>query len=135
MSKNFSESYDKTNKAKDTNKSSLLPFIVVAILFNTRLTKFVRLPETISKGLLCSRLQNGYHTLFDGIYIRKTHTFDGRLQAGKQERVRGRQIRNWRKRIALSAEALSWSSIHFPVLCNSQRTRRIRCSNWFKTAW
>ena len=49
VSKKFGESYQKTNKTKDTNKFSLLPFKTVAIRYNTRLTTFVQFPETISK--------------------------------------------------------------------------------------
>ena len=50
VSKKFCESYPITNKIKDTNKFSLLPFKTVAICYNTRLTTFVQLPETISNG-------------------------------------------------------------------------------------
>ena len=52
MSKNFGKSYQKTNKTKDTNKFSLLRLKIVTILYNKRLTTFLQLPETISKGLL-----------------------------------------------------------------------------------
>ena len=55
MSKKFGESYQKTNKTKGTNKFSLLPFKIVAIRYNRRLTTFVQLPETISKSLLWNR--------------------------------------------------------------------------------
>ena len=52
----------------------------------------VQLPETISKGLLWNWSQNGCHTIFDGIHVRKTCTFDSRLQARKQEGVYRSQI-------------------------------------------
>ena len=93
VSKKLSESYQKTNKTKDTNKFSLLPFKIVAIRYNTRLTMFVQLPETISKGLLWNRSLNGCHTICDGIYVRKTRTFDDRLKAEKQEDARRSQTR------------------------------------------
>ena len=47
--------------------------------YNTRLTTFAQLPETISKVLLWNRSQNSCHTIFDGIHVRRTCTFDGRL--------------------------------------------------------
>ena len=129
-----------------------MPFKTVAVRYNTRLTIFVQLPEIFNKCLLWNRSQNGCHSIFDGIHVRKTCTFDGHLQSGKQEVVRRSQIRGVRRMIKhsynlLSQELaqtdrsvcrgiLSWSSrsIYFPVLCNSGRTRRIRCSNRFKTA-
>ena len=64
---------------KDTNKFSLLSFQIVAIRYNTYLSMFVQLPKTISKGLLWNRSQNNCHTIFDGIDVRKTCIFDGRL--------------------------------------------------------
>ena len=50
--KKFGDSYHKTNRTKDTNKFSLLPFKIVVIRYNARLTTFVQRLETISKGLL-----------------------------------------------------------------------------------
>ena len=50
VSKKLGESYQE-KKTKDTNKFSLLPFKIVAIRYNTRLTTFVQLPETINKIL------------------------------------------------------------------------------------
>ena len=88
MSKKFAECYQKTNETKDTNKFSLLSFKIVVIRYNTRLTTFVQIPNTISKGFLWNRSQNGCHTIFDGFHVCKPRTFDVRLQAGKQEEVR-----------------------------------------------
>ena len=85
--KNFGEFYQKTNKTKDINKFSLLLFKIVAIRYNTGLTMFVQLLETISKDLLWNQSQNGCHMIFDGIHVLKTCTPDGCLQAGKQEEV------------------------------------------------
>jgi hypothetical protein len=52
VSKTLGEWYQKTNKIEDTNKLTLLAFKVIAILHNTLLAKFIKLPETLSKGLL-----------------------------------------------------------------------------------
>ena len=79
VSKKIGESYHKTNKTKDTNKLSLLLFKIVAMHYNTRLTTFVQLLQTI----MWNRSQNGCHTNSDGIHVFKTCTFDGRLQVGK----------------------------------------------------
>jgi hypothetical protein len=51
VSKKFGEWYQKTNETEDTNKLTLLAFKIIAILHNTLLAKFVKLLETISKGL------------------------------------------------------------------------------------
>jgi hypothetical protein len=51
VSKTFGEWYQKTNKTEDTNKLTLLAFKIIAILRNTRLTTFIKLQETVSKGL------------------------------------------------------------------------------------
>ena len=80
VSKKFGESDQET---KETNKFSSLQLKIVAISYNTGLTKFAQLPETISKGLLWNRSQNCCHTIFDGIHVHKTCTFDGRLQDDK----------------------------------------------------
>jgi hypothetical protein len=50
------------NKAEDTNKLTLLPFKIIAILHNTLLTTFIKLLETASKGLFRNRSQNRCHT-------------------------------------------------------------------------
>jgi hypothetical protein len=47
----FGEWYQKTNKREDTNKLTLLGFKIIAILYNTRLATFIKLLETVSKGL------------------------------------------------------------------------------------
>jgi hypothetical protein len=47
----FVEWYQKTNKTEDTNKLTLLAFKIIAILHNTRLAKFIKFLETVSKGL------------------------------------------------------------------------------------
>jgi hypothetical protein len=51
VSKNFGEWYQKTNKLEDTSKLNLLAFKIIAILHNTLLATFIKLPETVSKGL------------------------------------------------------------------------------------
>jgi hypothetical protein len=52
VSKKFGEWYQKTNKTEDTNKLTLLAFKIIAILHTTRLATFIKLLETLSKGLL-----------------------------------------------------------------------------------
>jgi hypothetical protein len=52
VSKTFGEWYQKTNKTEDTNKLTLLAFKIIIILHNTRMATFIKLLETVSKGLL-----------------------------------------------------------------------------------
>jgi hypothetical protein len=61
----FGEWYQKTNKTEDTNKITLLAFKIIAILHNTLLATFIKLLETVSKGLVRNRSQNHYHTFLD----------------------------------------------------------------------
>jgi hypothetical protein len=65
VSKTFGEWYQKTNKTEDTNKLTLLGFKIIIILHNTWLATFIKLLETISKGLFRNRQQNSCHTLLD----------------------------------------------------------------------
>jgi hypothetical protein len=51
VSKKFSEWYQKTNKTLDTNILTLLAYKIIAILHNTLLATFIKLLETVSKGL------------------------------------------------------------------------------------
>jgi hypothetical protein len=51
VSKKFGEWYQKTNKTEDTSKLTLLAFKIIAILHNTLLATFIKLLETVSKGL------------------------------------------------------------------------------------
>jgi hypothetical protein len=55
VSKTFREWYQKTNKTKDTNKLTLLAFKIIIILHNTLLATFIKLLETVSKGLVRNR--------------------------------------------------------------------------------
>jgi hypothetical protein len=57
--------YQKTNKTEDTNKLTLLTFKIIAILHNTRLATFIKLLETVSKGLYRNRSQNSCYTFLD----------------------------------------------------------------------
>jgi hypothetical protein len=52
VSKKFGEWYQKTNKAEDANKLTLLAFKIIAILHNTLLATYIKLLETVSKDLL-----------------------------------------------------------------------------------
>jgi hypothetical protein len=65
VSKTFGEWYQKSNKTEDTNKLSLLAFKIIIILYNTRLATFIKLLETVSKGLVRNRSQNSCHTLLN----------------------------------------------------------------------
>jgi hypothetical protein len=66
VSKMFGEWYQKTNKTEDTNKLTLLGFKIIAILYNALFATFMKLLETVSKGLFRNRSQNSCHTLLDG---------------------------------------------------------------------
>ena len=89
-----------------------MPFKIVAIRYKTCLTMFIQLPETIGESLLWNLSQYSYHTIYDGIHVRKTCTFDGLLQAGKQEEVRRSQIRVVRRVIEHSYHLLSLELAH-----------------------
>jgi hypothetical protein len=65
VSKKFGELYQKTNKTEDTNKLTLLAFKIIAILHNTLLATFIKLLETVSKGLFRNRSQNSCQTFLD----------------------------------------------------------------------
>jgi hypothetical protein len=58
VSKTFGECYQKTNKTEDTNKLTLLASKIIIILHNTQLATFIKLLETVSKGLFRNRSQN-----------------------------------------------------------------------------
>jgi hypothetical protein len=62
----FGEWYQKTNKTEDTNKLTLLAFKIAIILHNTRLATFIKLLETVNKGLFRNRSQNSCHTYGGG---------------------------------------------------------------------
>jgi hypothetical protein len=59
--KKYGERCQKTNKTEDTNKLTLLAFKIIAILHNTLLATFIKLLETVSKGLFRNRSQNSCH--------------------------------------------------------------------------
>jgi hypothetical protein len=63
--KTFGEWYQKTNKTEYTNKLTLLAFKIIAILHKTLLATFIKLLETVSKGLFRNRSQNSCHTFLD----------------------------------------------------------------------
>jgi hypothetical protein len=58
VSKTFGEWYQKTNKTEDSNKLTSLAFKIIIILHNTRLATFIKLLETVRKGLFRNRSQN-----------------------------------------------------------------------------
>jgi hypothetical protein len=57
--------YQKTNKTEDTNRLTLLAFKIIAIRHNTRLATFIKLLESVSKGLFRNRSQNSCNTFLD----------------------------------------------------------------------
>jgi hypothetical protein len=65
VSKTFGEWYQKTNKTEDTNKLTLLALKIIVILHSTLLATFIKLLETVSKGLFRNRSQNSCHTFLD----------------------------------------------------------------------
>jgi hypothetical protein len=65
VSKKFGECYQKTNKTEDTYELILVAFKIIAILHNTRLATFIKLLETVSKGLFWNRSQNSCQKLLD----------------------------------------------------------------------
>ena len=93
VSKKFGEWYQKTNKTEDTNKLTLLAFKIIAILHNTLFATFIKLLETVSKGLCRNRSQNHCHAFLDCRHLYKTCAFHDALQVEKQKEVRRRQIR------------------------------------------
>jgi hypothetical protein len=91
VSKNFGELYQKTNKTEDKNKLSLLAFKIFTILHNTLLATFIKLLETVSKGLFRNRSQNRCHTFLDFLLFPRLKSImkDARFAdvAAIQERV------------------------------------------------
>jgi hypothetical protein len=87
VSKTFGEWYQKTNNTEDTNKLPLLAFKIIATLHNTLLATFIKLLETVSKGIFKNRSQNRCHTFLDRYHVCKTCAFHDALQAGKQKEV------------------------------------------------
>jgi hypothetical protein len=63
VSKTFGEWHQNTNKTEHTNKLTLLAFKIIAILHSTQLATFIKLLETVSKGIFRNRSQNRCHTI------------------------------------------------------------------------
>jgi hypothetical protein len=87
VSKKFGAWYQKTNKTEDAKQLTVLAFKTIAILHNTLLATFIKLLETVSKGLFRNLSQNRCHTFLDCRHVCKTCTFPDALQVGKQEEV------------------------------------------------
>jgi hypothetical protein len=64
-----------------------MAFKIIAILHNTLLATFIKLLETVSKGLFRNLWQNRCHTFLDCRHVCKTCAFHDALQAGKQKEV------------------------------------------------
>jgi hypothetical protein len=77
----------KQTKQKVSNKLTLLAFKIIAILHNTLLATFIKLLETVSKGLFRYRSQNRCHTFLDCRHVCKMCAFHDALQAAKQKEV------------------------------------------------
>jgi hypothetical protein len=84
VSKKFGEWYQKTNKTEDTNKLTLLAFKIIAILHNTLLATFIKLLETVSKGLLGIDRRTAVTRSWIAATFCKTCAFHDAVQAGKQ---------------------------------------------------
>jgi hypothetical protein len=59
VSKKFGDWYQKTNKAEDTNKLTLLAFKIITILNNTLLATFIKLLETADVAAVQERVTSG----------------------------------------------------------------------------
>jgi hypothetical protein len=95
VSKKFGEWYQKTNKTEDTNKLTLLALKIITILHNTLLATFIKLLETVSKGLFRNGSQNCCHTFLDCHHVCKTCAFYDALQAGNRKKFNHRTPLIW----------------------------------------
>jgi hypothetical protein len=86
VSKKLGEWYQKTKKTEDTNKLTSLAFKIITILHNTLSATFIKLLETVSKGLFRNRPQNRCHTFLDCRHVCKTCAFHDALQSVKHGR-------------------------------------------------
>ena len=84
-----------------------MAFKIIAILHNTLLATFIKLLETVSKGLFRNRSQNRCHPFLDCRHACKTCAFHDALQVVKQKEVHRRQIRGVRWMIENRYAALS----------------------------
>jgi hypothetical protein len=87
VSKTFDKCYQKTNKTEYTNNLTLLAFKINAILHSTLLATFIKLLETVSKGLFRNLSQNRCHTFLDCRQVSETCAVHDALHAGKQKNV------------------------------------------------
>jgi hypothetical protein len=79
-----------------------LAFKIFAILHKILLATFIKLLETVSKGLFRNLSQNRCHTFLDCRHVSKTCCFHDALQAGKQKEV-NRTLLIWRLRSRMSS--------------------------------
>jgi hypothetical protein len=61
-----------------------LVFKIIAILHSTLLATFIKLLQTVSKGIFRNRSQNRCHKFLECRHVCKTCAFQDALQAGKQ---------------------------------------------------
>jgi hypothetical protein len=62
-----------------------LAFKIIAIVHNTLLATFIKLLETVSKGLFRNRSQIRCHAFLDCRHVCETCAFHDALKAGKQK--------------------------------------------------
>jgi hypothetical protein len=133
VSKKFGKWYQKTNKTEDTNKLTLLVSKIIAILHKTLLATFIKLLETVSKGLFRNRSQNLCHTFVDCRHVCKTCAFHDALQAGTQKEVHRTPL-IWRLRVLI--RGVRWvdigKAIPLQALTGPEGSRRLRLPD-FKT--
>jgi hypothetical protein len=115
VSKKLGEWYQKTNKTEDTNILTLLAFKIITILHDTLLATFIKLLQTVSKGLFRNWLQNHCHTFLDCCHVYKTCAFPDALQAGKQKEVHPPYSPDLASAVARSGEYGAWTSFCFPA--------------------
>jgi hypothetical protein len=109
VSKKFGEWYQKTNETEDKNKRTVSAFNIIAIFHNILSETFIKLLETVSKGLFRNRSQNLCHTFLDCCHVCKTCAFHDAVQAGKQKEVHLTPL-IWRP------QAFKWLSINETAL-------------------
>jgi hypothetical protein len=122
----FGEWYQKTNKTEYTHKLNLLAFKIIANLHNTR---FIKILETVSKGLFRNRSQNCCHTFLDywiaavrlgeeiGVY---------RVLVGKPEGKRplGRPRHRWEDNIRMDLQEVGCGGMNWSGLAQDRNSWR-----------
>lgn len=97
------------------DKQNSKPDRTITICYNTRLTTFIQLVETVRKVILGNRSQTVCHTILDGCNVHKMCFFLIPLQAGKLEEVNRNQIRrvHWLFKNRYAALSLEFAASTF----------------------